>query len=106
MTTSQPTPVRPTNGVTPHLSSPDAEVVERAHRRQFTASYKLHILDEAAACKPGGLGALLRREALYSSHLTTWRRQRDQGVLSAFQSRRGRPPKDPATAQEHTNRFS
>ena len=99
MTTSQTLPSQATNGAVPHPPRPDPEVVERAHRRQFTASYKLHILDEADACKPGELGALLRREALYSSHLTAWRRQRDQGVLSAFSSRRGRPPKDPAAAE-------
>lgn len=99
MTANQAISVRPSNGVGPHLSSPDPEVVGRAHRRQFTASYKLRILDEADACKPGEQGALLRREALYSSHLTAWRRQRGQGLLSAFQSRRGRPPKDPATAE-------
>ncbi len=100
MTANQSIPVRSSsNGVGPHLPSPDPEVVERAHRRQFPASYKLRILEEADACKPGAVGALLRREALYSSHLTAWRRQREQGMLSAFQSRRGRPSKDPATAE-------
>ena len=107
MTANQAISARSSNGVVPHLPfdpaqgapSPNPEVVERAHRRQFTASYKLRILDEADACKPGERGALLRREALYSSHLTAWRRQREQGLLSAFQSRRGRPPKDPATAE-------
>src|SRR5947208_3503705 len=73
---------------------PDPEVVERAHRRQFTAAYKLQILDEADGCRvPGQLGALLRREGLYSSHLRDWRRQRMQGTLSALAPcRRGRPP--------------
>ena len=99
MTASQPVSVQPTNGVVSHLPSPDPELVQRAHRRQFPASYKLRILEEADACKNGDLGALLRREALYSSHLTAWRRQRTQGLLSAFGSRRGRPPKDPATAE-------
>lgn len=99
MTANQAIPVRSNNGVVPQLPSPDPEVVGRAHRRQFTASYKLRILEEADACKPGAVGALLRREALYSSHLTAWRRQRDQGMLSAFQSRRGRPAKDPAAAE-------
>jgi transposase-like protein len=99
MTANQAIAVRSNNGVAPQLPSPDPEVVERAHRRQFTASYKLRILEEADACKPGAVGALLRREALYSSHLTAWRRQRDQGMLSAFQSRRGRPSKDPAVAE-------
>src|SRR3972149_659190 len=115
MTANQAIPVRSNNGVAPQLPfdpaqgapSPDPEVVERAHRRQFTASYKLRILEEpdalrgppGDACKPGAVGALLRREALYSSHLTAWRRQREQGMLSAFQSRRGRPSKDPAAAE-------
>lgn len=99
MTANHAIPVRSNNGVGPELPSPDPEVVERAHRRQFTASYKLRILEEADACKPGAVGALLRREALYSSHLTAWRRQRDQGMLCAFQSRRGRPSKDPAAAE-------
>ena len=99
MTASQPVAAQPTNGVVPHLPSPGSEVVQRAHRRQFPASYKLRILEEADACKDGEVGALLRREALYSSHLTAWRRQRTQGLLSAFASRRGRPPKDPATAE-------
>jgi transposase len=73
---------------------PDPEVSERAHRRQFTAAYKRRILEEADACAaPGQLGALLRREGLYSSHLTDWRRQRAQGVLAALApQRRGRPP--------------
>lgn len=73
---------------------PDPEVVERAHRRQFTAAYKLQILDEAdACCVPGQVGALLRREGLYSSHLRDWRRQRTEGTLSALAPRRrGRPP--------------
>ncbi|MBM3281114.1 MAG: transposase [Candidatus Handelsmanbacteria bacterium] len=73
---------------------------ERARRRQFTVSFKLRILQEADACKNGELGALLRREGLYSSHLTAWRRQRDQGLLSTFPPRRrGRPPKDPTSAE-------
>ncbi len=99
MTASQPVAAQPTNGVVPRLPSPDPEVVQRARRRQFPASYKLRILEEADACKEGEVGALLRRAALYSSHLHAWRRQREQGVLSAFQPRRGRPPKDPAAAE-------
>jgi hypothetical protein len=54
---------------------PDPEVVARPKRRQFKAEYKLRILREADACKgPGEIGALLRREGLYSSHLVLWRR--------------------------------
>lgn len=73
---------------------PDPEVPERARRRRFTAAYKLRTLEEAdACCRPGQLGALLRREGLYSSHLVDWRRQRSQGALAALApQRRGRPP--------------
>ncbi len=60
----------------------DPELVERARRRRFSAEYKLRILREADACgKPGEIGALLRREGLYSSLLTEWRRQRERGSL-------------------------
>jgi transposase-like protein len=73
-------------------ATPDAEVLERPVRRRFAAEFKLRILREADACQePGQLGALLRREGLYASHLTTWRRQRDQGALAALKpKRRGR----------------
>ena len=54
-------------------------------RRRFTAEYKLRVLREADGCtEPGQLGALLRREGLYSSHLTAWRQQRDQGTLAGL----------------------
>ena len=80
----------------------DPEVLEKASRRQFTDKYKLSILDQADRCnKPGELGALLRREGLYSSSLSTWRRQRESGALKALSPRkRGRKP-DP---QEKQNR--
>jgi transposase len=73
---------------------PDPEVVPRAKRRRFNAEYKLRILEEVDACsEPGEIGALLRREGLYSSHLTTWRRQRVQGQLEGLSSKkRGRKP--------------
>src|SRR3990167_2102686 len=72
---------------------PDPEVAERAARRRFTAEYKRRVLQEADACAgTGELGGLLRREGLYSSHLTTWRRQREQGMLAALSpKKRGRP---------------
>jgi transposase-like protein len=61
---------------------PDPEVVEKAVRRKFTAEYKLRILKEAESCtEPGQIGALLRREGLYSSSLTSWRRQINQGLI-------------------------
>ena len=84
------------------VDAPDPEVSARARRRRFTASYKLRILREADACSTttGALGALLRREGLYSSHLTSWRRQRERGELEALQPRhRGRPPGDPAATE-------
>ena len=75
--------------------APDPEVVAKPKRRRFNAEYRLKILRQADACKaPGELGALLRREGLYSSLLSTWRRQREQGALVALQARkRGPKPK-------------
>ena len=78
----------------PNLA-PDPEVTEKKPRRKFTAKYKLRILAEADACsQPGQMGALLRREGLYSSNLTTWRKQRAQGLLQAMApKKRGRKRK-------------
>jgi transposase len=80
------------------VPSPDPEVSERAARRRFTAEYKLRVLRQAEACTgTGELGTLLRREGLYSSHLTTWRRQREQGSLAALSpKKRGRPAVPPS----------
>jgi transposase len=71
---------------------PDPAVPEKPVRRRFAAEYKLRVLREAdRSTEPGQLGALLRREGLYSSHLTTWRQQRDQGTLAGLTpKRRGR----------------
>ena len=79
---------------------PDPEVSERperARRRHFTVGYKLRLLTEADAARTTGeIGALLRREGLYSSHLAAWRRQREEGILSALTPRRrGRPTSSP-----------
>src|SRR4051794_14138614 len=75
---------------------PDPELVEKAKRRSFTAEYKLRILKQAEACtRPGEIGALVRREGLYTSHLTAWRKQRDAGALEALDRPRGRKPADP-----------
>jgi transposase-like protein len=64
---------------------PDPEVVAQAKRRRFTAEYKLRILQEVDAAKgSGGIGAVLRREGLYSSLLKTWRREREAGVRQAL----------------------
>ena len=74
-------------GADPVLASrPDPEVAAKAKRRTFTAEYKLRILQEAEAVadKRGGIGALLRREGLYSSLLATWRRERATGILEAL----------------------
>lgn len=78
-----------------YCSPPDPEVAEKKRRRKFTAKYKLRILAEADTCtEPGQLGALLRREGLYSSNLTTWRRQRQRGLLNAMApKKRGRRKK-------------
>ncbi len=74
---------------------PDPELVEQAKRRSFTAKYKLEMLARADACtKPGEVGELLRREGLYTSHLTYWRRQRRDGALKELGRPRGRKPAD------------
>ncbi len=83
---------------------PDPEVIARppqARRRQFTVAYKLRILDEATHTPFGQVGALLRREGLYSSHLVNWQRQRARGVLTTLTTppQRGRPA-TPAAARE------
>jgi len=64
-------------------------------RRRFTAKYKLEILEKADACtRPGEVGELLRREGLYTSHLTYWRKQRKDGALKELGRPRGRKPAD------------
>jgi transposase len=76
---------------------PEPEVVPKAKRRRFSAGYKLRILEEAEVCtERGQVGVLLRREGLYSSHLTKWRRQREAGTLDG--KKRGRKA-DPASAE-------
>src|SRR5207247_11051724 len=71
----------------------ETEVVAKAARRRFTAAEKLRVLREADGCtKPGELGALLRREGLYSSHLSAWREARRNGELAGL-APRGRGPK-------------
>ena len=74
----------------------DPEVVPKAKRRRFSTEYKRRILEEANECtEPGQIGALLRREGLYSSHLSTWRRQRERGVLEGLSpKKRGRKRKE------------
>ena len=94
---------------TSRATDPDPEVSARAQRRRFSAEYRLRILTEADACKkPGEVGALLRREGLYSSLLTNWRRQREAGALREMRGRRRGPtprPVDPRVRQlERENR--
>ncbi len=82
------------------VGAPDPELVERPKRRRFSAEYKLRLLGEADACsRPGEIGALLRREGLYTSHLTYWRKQRDAGALRGLSRPRGRKPADPRDAR-------
>lgn len=87
----------------PRPVAPDPEVPEKARRRRFSGAYKLRILRATDACtEPGEIGALLRREGLYSSHLSNWRRQRDAGALEGLRPRkRGRKPRpvDPQAQQ-------
>jgi len=66
----------------------DPQVVEKAKRRRFSASYKLKILEEVDR-NPGQSGAILRREGLYSSHVSAWRKQREDGALRALGRKRG-----------------
>jgi transposase len=74
----------------------EVEVLAKAERRRFTAEYKLKVLREANHCKrPGEIGALLRREGLYWSNLTNWRKQRERGELAGLSSRkRGPQPRE------------
>ena len=85
----------------PAPTRPDPEVVPVAKRRAFTAEYKLAILAEAdaAAAHSGNIGALLRREGLYSSHLVTWRRERQAGILKGLTPQK-RGPKSKRNPQE------
>ena len=82
------------------VSTPDPEVVPKAERRRFTAEYKQRILAEADACTPrGAIGALLRREGLYRSHLDKWREQRRAGALQALAPQKRGPKPDPQAAE-------
>jgi transposase-like protein len=75
---------------------PDPEVRPKAKHRQFTAEYKKRILDEADSCTtPTQRGALVRREGLYSSHLTAWRRQRAHGILDGLAPKKRGVKPDP-----------
>jgi len=94
VSTAAPAPPPPANS--------DPEVDSKAIRRRFSAKYKRRILQEADQGGPGGIAALLRREGLYSSHLTTWRRQRKSGEIAGLEPhKRGKKPlpRNPLTAE-------
>jgi transposase-like protein len=78
---------------------PDPEVPERALRRTFTAKYKMEVLAAYDAAPDGEKGAVLRREGLYSSHITEWRKARDAGALTALAAPRGRKRRNPVAEQ-------
>ena len=90
-----------TNAEDREVQVPEPEVLPRAKRRRYSAEYKLRILEEVDGCtQRGQIGALLRREGLYSSHLSTWRRQRILGQLEGLSpKKRGRKPQDPAVEE-------
>ena len=83
--------------------APDPEVPAKAKRRTYTAAYKLEILERAEALEgTGEIGAMLRREGLYSSHLSKWRQQRDAVALAGLKPKKRGPPKkrSPQDAEE------
>ena len=83
------------------VTAPDTEVVAKAQRRRFTAQYKQKVVREADRCtKPGEIGALLRREGLYSSQLTSWRGARDRGELEGLAPRQRGPKATPVDPRD------
>lgn len=81
------------HAMTAPTHEPDPETPEKATRRSYSAAYKLRILERLDKAGPGEIGAILRREGLYSSLVSTWRRQRDGGMLAALSAqKRGRKP--------------
>ena len=90
---------KPQNKAQDKTQNPNTLTVQ-AKRRSFTAGYKARILAEADACiRPGEVGELLRREGLYTSHLTYWRKQRKDGTLKELGKPRGRKPADSRTGR-------
>src|SRR5436305_14800825 len=91
-------------GPTAVVGRPNPEVVAKAKRRIFTGEYKQRVLAEADKAKDesGGIGALLRREGLYSSHLTTWRQERAAGILRALTPQRRGPKSTPSPSTTRT----
>jgi transposase len=88
-------PVSPLGDAVRVEEVPDPQVPERARRRSYSARYKAAILAEYDGLDRDGRGALMRREGLYSSLISEWRKQRDKGALEALGKTRGRPPADP-----------
>ena len=89
-----------THTQTDALTPPDPQVVPKAERRRFSVEYKQRILAEADTCtERGQIGALLRREGLYSSHLDKWRKQREHGVVQALTPQKRGPKPDPQAAE-------
>ena len=83
----------PLEGKRSAAAAPDPEVVDKPSRRRFSPTYKLRVVEEADRCtEPGEVGRLLRREGLYSSHLTTWRKAARSGSLRGLSKKRGRKP--------------
>lgn len=85
------------DAMTARTHDPDPETPEKAKRRNFNAAYKRKILGQIDRAGPGETGAILRREGLYSSHITKWKRQLEEGTLAALKAKkRGpKPQKDP-----------
>ena len=91
---------RAQSGATDDMTGPDPEVPERARGpRRYSASYKAQILEEYEGLDKAGKGALLRREGLYTSLISKWRKQRDQSALQALAKPAGRQPADPRDQQ-------
>ncbi len=90
---------------TPSSPPPDPEVTARHARRRFTTKYKLEILRKADACtQPGQVGELLRKEGLYSSHLVTWRKRREEGLTPKKRGRKAEPVDPRVKKLEQENR--
>ena len=91
---------RAQSGATNDMTEPDPEVPERARGpRRYSARYKAQILEEYEGLDKAGKGALLRREGLYTSLISEWRKQRDRGALAALAKPAGRQPADPRDQQ-------
>ena len=91
-------------GAAPSGRPPAPEVPEKPARRRFSAEYKRRVLEEADACaEPGQIGALLRREGLYSSHLSKWRQQRERGTLAGLEPKKRGPKANPSGPMKGEN---